>query len=52
MHEKFSGRVGLRLDFLPPDEEEVTSTILPQLVLPGWSFDPTVEADVLLGREL
>jgi type II secretory pathway predicted ATPase ExeA len=52
MHEKFSGRVGLRLDFLPPDEEEVISTILPQLVLPGWSFDPTVEADVLLGREL
>jgi len=51
-HEKFAGRVGPRIRFLPPDEEEVLTTILPNLVFPHWSFDPTSEADLAMGREL
>jgi hypothetical protein len=51
-HEKFAGRVGPRIRFLPPDEEEVLKTILPNLVFPHWSFDPTSEADLAMGREI
>lgn len=51
-HEKFAGRVGLCLDFLPPDENEVIQTVLPKLVIPRWTFDPSLEADLLLGQKL
>jgi AAA domain len=51
-HEKFAGRVGPRIRFLPPDEDEVLTTILPNLVFPHWSFDPTNEGDLAMGREL
>jgi hypothetical protein len=51
-HEKFAGRVGPRIRFLPPDEDEVLKTILPDLVFRHWSFDPTSEVDLAMGREL
>ena len=51
-YEKFSSRVGLRCDFLPPDEKEVLETILPQIILPFWSYDPTDTEDLLMGQEL
>jgi Cdc6-like AAA superfamily ATPase len=51
-HEKFQSRVGLRLDFPVPKEEEVLSLILPQLVVPYWTFDPALERDYLLGKAL
>jgi hypothetical protein len=51
-YEKFSNRVGLRCDFLPPDEQEILETILPQIILPSWRFDPTDTKDFLLGQEL
>lgn len=51
-YEKFSSRVGLRCDFLPPDEQEVLEIILPQITLPLWSFDPMNMEDLLMGREL
>lgn len=51
-YEKFSSRVGLRCDFLPPHEKEVLETILPQLIVPLWSFDPTDTEDLLMGQEL
>lgn len=51
-YEKFSSRVGLRCDFLPPDESEVLETILPQIIVPFWSFDPMDKKDILMGQEL
>ncbi len=51
-HKKFAGRVGPRIRFLPPDENEVLKTILPKLVFPRWSFDPNSETDLAMGREL
>lgn len=51
-YEKFTGRMGPRLDFPTPKEEEVLSVILPQLVIPYWSFDPEREEDYVLGKAL
>lgn len=51
-YEKFSSRVGLRCDFLPPDEKEVLETILPQIIVPFWNFNPADREDLLMGREL
>ena len=51
-YEKFASRVGLRLDFLPPEDEEVLQTILPQLIMPRWSFDPSSEDDYAMGKGL
>lgn len=51
-YEKFSSRVGLGCDFLPPDESEVLELILPQMKMPFWKFDPKNPADILMGHEL
>lgn len=50
--EKFGSRVGPHINFYPPDEEEVLFTILPQLVIPRWKFDPASEADIAMGKDL
>ncbi len=50
--EKFGSRVGPHIEFHPPEEEEVLSTILPQLVVPRWRFDLASEADIAMGKEL
>ncbi len=51
-YEKFEGRVGPHLDFLPPDQDEVLNKILPQLIFPRWQFDPSSAADIKMGMEL
>lgn len=51
-HEKFEGRIGPHLPFQPPEQDEVLSTILPQLVIPHWKFDASSEADLVMGMEL
>ena len=51
-HEKFENRVTQWLDFPLPSEEDVLKTILPQLTIPYWTFDPTSEKDLVLGRKL
>jgi hypothetical protein len=38
-YEKFGSRVGPHIEFRPPDEEEVLTKILPQLLVPHWKFD-------------
>ena len=51
-YEKFEGRIGPHLEFLPPDENEVLNKILPQLIFPRWQFDPSSAADIKMGMEL
>ena len=51
-YEKFESRVGPHMPFQPPVEEEVLSTILPQLIFPHWEFNASSEADLVMGMEL
>jgi hypothetical protein len=51
-YEKFESRVGPHLPFRPPEQDEVLSTILPQLIIPHWKFDGSSEADLVMGMEL
>jgi hypothetical protein len=51
-YEKFANRIGLCHNFLPSDEKEVIETILPQMVIPRWQFDPSNERDIVMGKEL
>ncbi len=51
-HEKFSSRVGLRMQFLPLELEEVLTVVLPGLVIPRWTYDPDQEADRLMGEAI
>ncbi len=50
--EKFENRIKQQLDFPAPTEEEIIHTVLPQLMMPRWTFDPTSEKDQALGRKL
>ncbi len=43
--EKFAGRVTMHLRFPPIAEGEAIDTVLPNLVLPHWHFDPADSAD-------
>jgi len=45
-------RIGHELQFLPSTEEEVLNTILPELIIPRWVYDPANEADRKMGQEL
>ncbi len=45
-------RIGHELQFLPSTEEEVLNTILPELIIPRWVYDPANEADRKMGKEL
>lgn len=47
--EKFASRVGLRMGFRPLNVDEVLSTFLPQLVIPGWEFDRCMDDDREMG---
>lgn len=52
VYEKFESRIGPHIEFHPPSDDEVFSTILPQLIIPRWKFDPSSEADIAMGMEL
>ena len=47
-----AAHVGPFLVFQPLSEEELLDLFLPQLVLPGWAFDPHNESDRRLGTYL
>jgi DNA transposition AAA+ family ATPase len=49
---KFRTRVGLKMAFRPIDLDEMCTTILPQVVLPLWSFDPQNPQDQQLGERI
>ena len=49
-HEKFKSRVGLRMEFLPVEREEMLETVLPNLVFPRWKFDPGDEDALVMGN--
>lgn len=49
-HEKFRSRVGCHLYFAPPTSEEIRTTILPNLIVPHWSFDASDLTDAPLGQ--
>ncbi len=51
-YEQFSSRVGLRMQFLPLELEEILNVVLPQLVIPRWAYDPQREADRLMGEAI
>lgn len=51
-HEQFSSRVGLRMQFLPLEQEEILNVVLPQLVIPRWVYDVQREADRLMGEAI
>jgi type II secretory pathway predicted ATPase ExeA len=50
--EKFVDRVGSYMEFQDPSEQEVLETILPQLQIPFWHFDPSSARDVERGKDL
>jgi hypothetical protein len=49
---KFDSRTPLYQDFLPPSDQEILDTVLPQLHVPGWTFDPTNSEDLAMGRDM
>ncbi len=51
-HTSLVAHVGPVLQFRPIPEEELFTSFLPQLALPGWAFDPHDEADRRLGTYL
>jgi DNA transposition AAA+ family ATPase len=51
-HEKFSSRVGLRMQFRPLELEEVLTVVLPELVIPRWTYDPNNTTDQTLGTDI
>jgi hypothetical protein len=52
LHGKLADRIGAYLKFPEPTEEEVLATILPQLSIAHWSFDPAKEKDIEMGKQL
>jgi type II secretory pathway predicted ATPase ExeA len=51
-HEKFASRVGLRMDFRPPEKDEMLGTILPGLIFSCWQFDAQNEVDRAMGERI
>ena len=49
---QFRNRVGLHLQFQVLTTKEIIEVVLPNIVLPRWSFDPTNSADQELGTKL
>ncbi len=49
-HEKFKSRVGLRMEFMPVEEEEMLNLVLPNLTFPCWQFDYENEDDIAMGK--
>ncbi len=52
LREKFNSRVGPRFEFEALDQKEFLETLLPQLTIPRWEFDPARPADHALGMLL
>ncbi len=51
-HDKFSSRVGMRMQFKPLELEEILRVVLPELVIPRWVHNPDCEADRLMGEAI
>ncbi len=51
-HEKIESRVGFYLRFTPLNHDETLRKILPELVFPAWTYDPTNPADLAMGEYL
>jgi len=51
-YEQSDGRIGHQLEFLPPTVDEVLDTILPELIIPYWFYDPDNGDDRKMGQEL
>ncbi len=51
-HEKFDSRVGRRMSFDPLELDEVLEVVLPGLVFPFWTVDPSNKDDRLMGIEI
>src|SRR6266568_6332924 len=51
-HDKFSSRVGMRMQFKPLELEEILHVVLPELVIPRWVHNPDCEADRLIGEAI
>lgn len=50
--EQFDSRVGNRMVFRPPTRNEVLTTVLPQLVIPLWHYNPENADDLAMGTYL
>jgi DNA transposition AAA+ family ATPase len=51
-HPKFHSRMAVPMTFEPFSEKEILETILPGLVFPCWSFDPSNKEDLAMGRSI
>lgn len=49
---RLESNLGLSLLFPPLSEEEVMTSFLPRLTIPGWVFDPQNEFDLHMGKYL
>ncbi len=49
---RLASRIGSPMVFPSLSQQEVLDVVLPQLVIPSWSFDPQKEADCHLGKEI
>lgn len=48
-YEKFESRVGIKMTFNALQQEEVLNEFLPDLVFPGWQYDPENAVDREMG---
>ncbi len=51
-YRRLAARVSFSLQFLPLTDEEMFTSFLPQLTLPGWIFNPRNETDLNMGEYL
>ena len=51
-YEKFWSRVGLRLPFLPLEETEILTVVLPQLTIARWVYQADNPEDQQMGKDL
>ena len=51
-HEKFASRIGLRMEFLPLETQEVIQVVLPQLVFPRWKFTGESDEEWAMGEQI
>jgi DNA transposition AAA+ family ATPase len=50
--EQFDSRIGNRMVFRPPTRKEVLTTVLPQLVIPQWHYNPENPDELAMGEYL
>jgi DNA transposition AAA+ family ATPase len=51
-YRRLAARISFSLQFLPLPDEEMFTSFLPQLTLPGWVFNPKNETDLYMGEYL